>query len=147
MRFSLRILLLLFWAAIFLAGWVGNTRQAAIERSTALNELMETGVAIKHGKEETFSTYWFEEEARPPVVSIEQATQEIESKSDENRFDFAQVPELEKLVLFNDRDLSPESSKALVNLQVLEFRKTRTCLLYTSPSPRDATLSRMPSSA
>ena len=25
--------------------------------------------------------------------------------------------------------------------------KTRTCLLYTSPSPRDATLSRMPSSA
>ena len=128
MRFSLRILLLLFFAAIFLAGWVGNTRQAAIERSTALNELMETGVAIKHGKEETFSTYWFEEEAKPPVVSIEQATQEIESKSDENRFDFAQVPELEKLVLFNDQDLSPESSKALVNLQVLEFRKTRTVI-------------------
>ena len=25
--------------------------------------------------------------------------------------------------------------------------KTTTCLLYTSPSPRDATLSRMPSSA
>ena len=25
--------------------------------------------------------------------------------------------------------------------------KTRVCLLYTSPSPRDATLSRMPSSA
>ena len=27
------------------------------------------------------------------------------------------------------------------------FRETTTCLLYTSPSPRDATLSRMPSSA
>ena len=27
------------------------------------------------------------------------------------------------------------------------FRTYRTCLLYTSPSPRDATLSRMPSSA
>ena len=26
-------------------------------------------------------------------------------------------------------------------------RKARVCLLYTSPSPRDATLSRMPSSA
>ena len=26
-------------------------------------------------------------------------------------------------------------------------RQTETCLLYTSPSPRDATLSRMPSSA
>ena len=27
------------------------------------------------------------------------------------------------------------------------FEKVSTCLLYTSPSPRDATLSRMPSSA
>ena len=27
------------------------------------------------------------------------------------------------------------------------IRQTHTCLLYTSPSPRDATLSRMPSSA
>ena len=31
-------------------------------------------------------------------------------------------------------------------LKVLSF-KGDTCLLYTSPSPRDATLSRMPSSA
>ena len=29
----------------------------------------------------------------------------------------------------------------------LEFRDFKSCLLYTSPSPRDATLSRMPSSA
>ena len=29
----------------------------------------------------------------------------------------------------------------------LGFEKVKTCLLYTSPSPRDATLSRMPSSA
>ena len=28
-----------------------------------------------------------------------------------------------------------------------EDNKIRSCLLYTSPSPRDATLSRMPSSA
>ena len=28
-----------------------------------------------------------------------------------------------------------------------EFSKHKICLLYTSPSPRDATLSRMPSSA
>ena len=27
------------------------------------------------------------------------------------------------------------------------FKRMLTCLLYTSPSPRDATLSRMPSSA
>ena len=29
----------------------------------------------------------------------------------------------------------------------IEFDEGRLCLLYTSPSPRDATLSRMPSSA
>ena len=107
MRFSLRILLLLFLAAIFLAGWVGNTRRAAIKRATALNQLMESGVTIKHGEEETFSTYWFEEEAMPPVVSIEQATQEIETESHESLFDFVHIPELEKLVLFNDQHLSP----------------------------------------
>ena len=32
-----------------------------------------------------------------------------------------------------------------LNLDAVE--KIKTCLLYTSPSPRDATLSRMPSSA
>ena len=31
--------------------------------------------------------------------------------------------------------------------QAKKFREVNTCLLYTSPSPRDATLSRMPSSA
>ena len=32
-------------------------------------------------------------------------------------------------------------------LQIAEAVKNYSCLLYTSPSPRDATLSRMPSSA
>ena len=31
--------------------------------------------------------------------------------------------------------------------QIIEPPMTKNCLLYTSPSPRDATLSRMPSSA
>ena len=31
--------------------------------------------------------------------------------------------------------------------KLAEIEKTINCLLYTSPSPRDATLSRMPSSA
>ena len=34
-----------------------------------------------------------------------------------------------------------------VKLGQLLFTDKKTCLLYTSPSPRDATLSRMPSSA
>ena len=39
-------------------------------------------------------------------------------------------------------DLALDSSMVLQMLMLLEV-----CLLYTSPSPRDATLSRMPSSA
>ena len=35
----------------------------------------------------------------------------------------------------------------LSNHGVCDDHETETCLLYTSPSPRDATLSRMPSSA
>ena len=35
----------------------------------------------------------------------------------------------------------------LVNKKAEIFNHPQTCLLYTSPSPRDATLSRMPSSA
>ena len=39
-------------------------------------------------------------------------------------------------------------SKSYINRKDFQFEfDSRTCLLYTSPSPRDATLSRMPSSA
>ena len=45
-----------------------------------------------------------------------------------------------------------EAAEALVNvarraLDIARLNVSYTCLLYTSPSPRDATLSRMPSSA
>ena len=36
---------------------------------------------------------------------------------------------------------------AIVNITTGRVAPRRDCLLYTSPSPRDATLSRMPSSA
>ena len=37
--------------------------------------------------------------------------------------------------------------KARLLMSLFSIRSVRSCLLYTSPSPRDATLSRMPSSA
>ena len=40
-----------------------------------------------------------------------------------------------------------EELAKLLGLQASETKKVMSCLLYTSPSPRDATLSRMPSSA
>ena len=49
---------------------------------------------------------------------------------DESKFKEEILSRMEKEVLSQEKDLTKES-----------------CLLYTSPSPRDATLSRMPSSA
>ena len=44
------------------------------------------------------------------------------------------------------QDLLEEDEKELKKT-IAKFEKDELCLLYTSPSPRDATLSRMPSSA
>ena len=45
-----------------------------------------------------------------------------------------------------DRDISNNNKKKLSGL-IIGIKDNMCCLLYTSPSPRDATLSRMPSSA
>ena len=43
--------------------------------------------------------------------------------------------------------LNTESKRETPSMVNFGVKQVRTCLLYTSPSPRDATLSRMPSSA
>ena len=54
----------------------------------------------------------------------------------------------EQLVLFHDYNTKRTTGvNKLINELSLEEVKELNCLLYTSPSPRDATLSRMPSSA
>ena len=53
-------------------------------------------------------------------------------------------------IIVNDDPFTLEDAKNFMELQSLQKPNTRLfndCLLYTSPSPRDATLSRMPSSA
>ena len=64
--------------------------------------------------------------------------------------------QIQSLVRQNIIDLSPYSSarktlnlNKIISLDANEnpYGQLRICLLYTSPSPRDATLSRMPSSA
>ena len=44
-------------------------------------------------------------------------------------------------------DVTKETGNKLDGMNLWETLKNPYCLLYTSPSPRDATLSRMPSSA
>ena len=46
-----------------------------------------------------------------------------------------------------DRRLGQDQNDFRFRLLKLVLERSGTCLLYTSPSPRDATLSRMPSSA
>ena len=43
--------------------------------------------------------------------------------------------------------VAEEIGKNIRLLELFGLEGIKTCLLYTSPSPRDATLSRMPSSA
>ena len=43
--------------------------------------------------------------------------------------------------------LTPQQLKSPAELQADQALQERTCLLYTSPNPRDRTRSRMPSSA
>ena len=63
------------------------------------------------------------------------------------------LPMIDRLIKSGGKP-APKSARALVLAPTRELAKqiadnleAYTCLLYTSPSPRDATLSRMPSSA
>ena len=49
--------------------------------------------------------------------------------------------------LTTSRQIPVNTCAGLITLELLEDQQVKVCLLYTSPSPRDATLSRMPSSA
>ena len=51
------------------------------------------------------------------------------------------------LDIINNSSISYENIIGSVNISEAEFIKNEVCLLYTSPSPRDGLLSRMPSSA
>ena len=44
-------------------------------------------------------------------------------------------------------DDAPKKELTIKDIMVKAHKPAKDCLLYTSPSPRDATLSRMPSSA
>ena len=72
------------------------------------------------------------------------------------KFEFTsimQVPKIEKITLNigigNAKDNKKALQSALEELMLITGQKpvVTTCLLYTSPSPRDGRISRMPSSA
>ena len=78
--------------------------------------------------------------SKDDVISVEKLIGETGDKINLN----------EVLMIGGEGDLivgDPIIKGAVVNAEVIEQTRAKNCLLYTSPSPRDATLSRMPSSA
>ena len=97
-----------------------NTRMATVDDMPAVMELV-TELAI------------FEKAADQVTNTVEQLAAD----------GFGEHPLFETILV--------EDDGAIVGMSLYYFRystwKGKRCLLYTSPSPRDATLSRMPSSA
>eukprot|EP00657_Telonema_sp_P-1_P000437 TRINITY_DN10839_c0_g1_i1.p1 TRINITY_DN10839_c0_g1~~TRINITY_DN10839_c0_g1_i1.p1 ORF type:complete len:124 (+),score=57.87 TRINITY_DN10839_c0_g1_i1:27-398(+) len=77
--------------------------------------------------------------------SIEQPDGPVVRACDENRWWHARVIQIEQVLVSSE--LSGRHKGGHFCQEVLEHQHTHACLLYTSPSPRDRTRSRMPSSA
>ena len=84
-------------------------------------------------------------------ATLQKVQQELKSDEWELRVDG-----LKALTKLGEETRTPDERQQLAKLLKQEgigklvtdqLRNLRSCLLYTSPSPRDATLSRMPSSA
>ena len=69
-----------------------------------------------------------------------------QTKSTESKESAAQEPEVEQVEQDDDLAAAYESVE-LRGWTLMVNRQLKACLLYTSPSPRDRTRSRMPSSA
>ena len=90
-----------------------------------------------------FGAYAHADDAALPVVNVtaEHRSEDLQktplaiSAFDEKSLDDKQIRSV--------RDLSGQVPNLTLSRQSISY----SCLLYTSPSPRDATLSRMPSSA
>ena len=76
-----------------------------------------------------------------PILSGLLVQRGITKAQDAKKFFRPQLPDLHDPFLMKDMDVAVE------RLNKAMGKKERICLLYTSPSPRDRTSSRMPSSA
>ena len=75
------------------------------------------------------------------------AVLESQIKALEKKKDAAQIVAREATESRQENTTALEGAHAQLNTMQVDLDQARGCLLYTSPSPRDATLSRMPSSA
>ena len=78
----------------------------------------------------------------PSVLDVTLYTTDIEAANEGEVFE---VPVRASFTMYSDDDGELETASAIAEKYLAP--DSVFCLLYTSPSPRDATLSRMPSSA
>ena len=64
-----------------------------------------------------------------------------------NTIDLGELPVGTVVLVRNDYDITTGSANTRLDARLYFPDTTKSCLLYTSPSPRDGLLSRMPSSA
>ena len=85
------------------------------------------------------------EQARPYTHALEEVINHILPDVDRNMLDLLEVREIKRkayVIVSADRGLA-----GAFNTNITKIAQNEICLLYTSPSPRDRTRSRMPSSA
>ena len=118
----------------------------------ATGELIINGTLNEKGKQGSYQLSWRQASAKEKslILATELNEKAIELYK-QGKYDEA-VPLLEKSLKIRQQVLGaehPSVATSLNNLAGLYESQGRytDCLLYTSPSPRDATLSRMPSSA
>ena len=82
----------------------------------------------------------------PFIINLDNSDEIKQYKADISSLKL-QLDELDTQLINALDELKRTSKKLLISSSKEKILEDEICLLYTSPSPRDATLSRMPSSA
>ena len=112
---------------------------AGLEGLTAAFTTTETAATVLAALEDTDNTFYAVAASDHSQTFIDEMSAAIQSRK---KIYVYSVMDANELVGWNGTD-APNSTTSLVASK----GNSRTCLLYTSPSPRDGLLSRMPSSA
>ena len=114
------------------------------------------------GRVEGFTDYYTTQTQGPPtkmdLPSLEETTHRIKKAATILGAGMVGICELDDRWIYSHNfsrktqaaqklDLPPTISHAILLILPMDYELSKTCLLYTSPSPRDRTRSRMPSSA
>ena len=127
------------------------SRDVLGQQSESTRHLMGTGASLLVLPD---GTTWPDGDLRDGMASCVESLTELQAKlvsagawTAENREGLSTALDHSRRVYSKLIDEAPAHREEMQKLRSTLLTNFRDCLLYTSPSPRDATLSRMPSSA